>query len=125
MCLFLLIVRELGVAKLDFEGTLLRAVDCGLLALGETPKKAIYYHLKRKFQLKKEDIPEEPGEFARALNGIFGPGAEIIQEFILRELCDRLNLNFQEKKGFEFADYVKQAQESVIDKKQSLVKAEK
>lgn len=110
---------------MDFEETLLRAVDYGLLALGETPKKAIYYHLKRKFQLEKENIPEEPEEFARALNSIFGPGAEIIEEFIVKDLYGRLGLNFEEKRGFEFASYVKQAQESVIGEKQSLVKAEK
>jgi len=44
---------------LDFEGILLRAVDYDLLALGETSKKAIYCHLERKFQLEKENIPEE------------------------------------------------------------------
>lgn len=117
-------VREFGVAKLDFERTLLRAVDYGLLALGETPKKAIYYHLKRKFQLEKENIPEAPEEFARALNSIFGPGAEIIEELIVKDLYGRLELDFEEKMDFEFASYVRQAQESVIDKKQSLVKAE-
>jgi len=110
---------------LDFEETLLRAVDYGLLALGETPKKAIYYYLKRKFQLEKENIPEEPEEFARALNSIFGPGAEIIEEFIVKDLYGRLELNFEEKRDFEFASYVKQAQESANGKKQSLAKAEK
>lgn len=112
------------MAKSDFEETLLRAVDYGLLPLGETPRKAIYYHLKRRFQLEREDIPEEPEEFARALNSIFGPGAEIVEEFIVKDLYGRLELNF-EKRDFEFADYVKQAQESVSGKKQSLVKAEK
>lgn len=110
---------------MDFEETLLRAVDYGLLALGETPKKAIYYHLKRRFQLEREDIPEEPEEFARALNSIFGPGAEIVEEFIVKDLYGRLELNFEENRGFEFADYVKQAHESVSGKKQGLVKSRK
>lgn len=113
------------MAKSDFEETLLRAVNEGLLALGETPRKAIYYHLKRKFQLERENIPEDPEEFALALSSIFGPGAEIIEELIVKELYGKLNLNFEEKKGFEFVDYVRQSQESVSGKEQSLVKSRK
>lgn len=105
----------------NFEKTLLRAVDDGLLLLGETPRKAIYYHLNEKFQLERENIPEEIEEFARALNAIFGSGAEVIEKFIVKELYRGLKFNLEEKMNFEFADYVRKAEQTASDMKQRRV----
>lgn len=101
------------VIKSNFKKSLLRAVEEGLLALGETPREVIYFYLKTNFQLKREDIPKEIEKFDQALNGIFGPGAEIIEKFIIKGLYRRLNMNFKENEGFEFVDYVKQAELSL------------
>jgi len=106
------------VNGVNFEKTLLRAVDDGLLLLGETPRKAIYYHLDEKFQLERENIPEEIEKFARALNAIFGSGADVIEKFIVKELYRGLNFNFEEKMNFEFADYVRKAEQTASDVKQ-------
>jgi len=97
------------MGNLNFEKNLLEAVDHGLLSLGENPRKAIYFHLKRNFQLQRESIPKETDGFSQALNNIFGPGAKIIEKFILKELYQRLKLNFEEKESFTFADYVREA----------------
>jgi len=105
------------LGNLNFEKNLLEAVDYGLLSLGENPRKAIYFHLQRNFQLQRESIPKETNGFSRALNNIFGPGAEIIEKFILKELYQRLELNFEEKEGFTFADYVKEAKKLAGRKK--------
>ena len=102
----------------NFEKTLLRAVDDGLLLLGETPRKAIYYHLNENFQLERENIPQEIEKFARALNAIFGSGAGLIEKFIVKELYRGLKFNFEETENFEFANYVRQAEGSVSDMKQ-------
>jgi hypothetical protein len=109
------------VNGVNFENTLLRAVDDGLLLLGETPRKAIYYHLHEKFQLERENIPEEIEEFARALNAIFGSGAEVIEKFIVKELYRGLKFNLEEKMNFEFADYVRKAERTASDMKQRRV----
>lgn len=101
-------------AKSNFKKSLLRAVQEGLLALGESPREVIYYYLETKFQLKREDIPEEAEQFDRALTGIFGSGAELIERYIVEDLYQRLRLNFEEKKDFGFVDYVNQAQLSLI-----------
>ncbi|UCF58656.1 MAG: hypothetical protein JSV15_06240 [Candidatus Bathyarchaeota archaeon] len=103
---------------MNFEKTLLRAVDDGLLLLGETPRKAIYYHLGENLHLERENIPEEIEKFARALNAIFGSGAGLIEKFIVKELYRGLNFNFEEKMNFQFADYVRQAEQSASDVKQ-------
>ena len=42
--------------KLDFEKTLLEAVDHALLSLGESPRKAVYNHLDKSFRLQREEI---------------------------------------------------------------------
>jgi len=96
---------------MDFDETLLEAVDCALLAFGEEPRKIIYYRLNKNFQLQKEDIPEDTDKFSDALNTIFGPGAEVIEKLIIRNLYSKLNLNFEEKASFEIDDYINLARE--------------
>jgi len=97
--------------KLDFDQTLLEAVDCALLAFGEEPRKIIYYRLNNSFKLQKEDIPEDTDKFSDALNTIFGLGAEVIEKLIVRNLYSKLNLNFEGKASFEIDDYISLARE--------------
>jgi len=97
--------------KMDFDKTLLEAVDHALLSFGESPRKAIYYHLNKNFKLQREDIPEEADKFCSALNRLFGPGAEVIEKLIVKDLYQRLNLSYEEKASFEVADYIGLARE--------------
>jgi len=97
--------------KMDFEKTLLKAVDHALLSLGESPRRAIYYHLDKSFKLQREEIPEDTDEFSQALNSIFGPGAEVIKRIIVKNLYSKLNLDFEERTRFEFVDYISLARE--------------
>jgi len=97
--------------KLDFDKVLLEAVDYALLSFGESPRKAIYFHLNKSFKLQREEIPKDADEFSQALNNIFGPGAEVIEKLIVKNLYSKLNLNFEEKNRFEFVDYVGLARE--------------
>jgi len=103
--------RLFKMRKLDFDKTLLEAVDHALLAFGESPRKAIYYHLNKSFRLEREDIPEDTDRFSQALNTIFGPGAEVIEKLIVKNLYNKLNLNFEEKTRFEIVDYISLARE--------------
>jgi len=95
--------------KMDFDKTLLEAVDHALLAFGESPKEAIYYHLNKTFKLQREDIPEDTDRFSHALNMIFGPGAEVIEKLIVKNLYNRLNLDFEENASLEITDYISHA----------------
>jgi len=106
--------------KLDFDKTLLEAVDHALLAFGESPRKAIYYHLNKRFKLQREDIPEDTDEFSNALDTIFGPGAEVIEKLIVKNLYSRLNLNFDKKTCLEFVDYISLAREIAKREQQRL-----
>jgi len=113
------------MAKLDFEKKLLIAVDFGLLALGENNRTAIYYHLRKSFRLEREKIPNDPEKFSQALNSIFGPGAEVIEKFVIEDLYSKLGLNFEEETSFKFIDYVRRAQESLSSQAQSFVESVK
>ncbi len=109
------------MAKSDFEKKLLIAVDYGLLALGENNKTAIYYHLKKSFRLEREKIPNDPEKFSQALHNIFGPGAEVIEKFVIKDLYSRLGLNLEVETSSEFVDYVRRAQESLSSQTRSFV----
>ncbi len=112
--------------RMNFDKTLLEAVDHALLSFGESPSKAIYYHLDKRFKIQKEDIPEEADKFASALTAIFGSGATVIERLIIKDLYQRLNLNFEEKSSFEIADYISLAREvAKRDKQQELVRKER
>jgi len=106
--------------RVDFDKTLLEAVDHALLAFGESPRKAIYYHLDKSFKLQREDIPEDTDKFSHALNTIFGPGAEVIKKLIVKNLYSKLNLNFEEKGCFEIVDYISLAREIAKREQQRL-----
>ena len=110
--------------RLDFDKTLLEAVDHALLSLGESPRKAIYYHLDKSFKLHKEEIPVNTCEFSQALSTIFGPGAEVIKKIIVKNLYSKLNLDFEEKTCLEFVDYVSVARE-LAKREQQRLKVEK
>jgi len=106
--------------KLDFDKTLLEAVDHALLAFGESPRKAIYYHLDKRFKLQREDIPEDTEKFSQALSTIFGPGADVITKLIVKNLYSKLNMNFEDKAGFEIVDYISIAREVAKREQQRL-----
>jgi len=80
---------------------LLDAVDTGLLILGENSRKAIYFHLERTFKIKREEIGLRFKEFQEALQDVFGPGAEVINALIAKEL--QSTLTSEEKEHFEIA----------------------
>jgi len=94
----------------EFRRLLLEVVDEGLVAVvGKPPAQAIYYHLERDLHLRRRDIPRKPEAFAQGLERLFGLGAPVLLRAILRKLYRRMGLNFEEKEGYAFADYVQQA----------------
>lgn len=63
--------------KSEFDKLLLAAVDEGLSILGESSKKAIYFHLERNFGIKKDEIPSKVEVFSEALEQIFRAGRQL------------------------------------------------
>lgn len=96
----------------DFKELLLEAVDEGLSLLGESSKQAIYYHLERSFNIKKEEIPDRIMAFAQAIENIFGEGAHLIEILTMKKLSEKVgSLTVQD--GCErcgFIEYVAKAE---------------
>lgn len=102
--------------KRDFESLLLEAVDEGLSSLGESSKQAIYYHLEKSFNIKKQEIPTNVKVFAGALGKIFGPGADFIETLIVTRLDEKVEASAQWRlsKELKLADYVDKAKRNLL-----------
>src|SRR5208337_4939517 len=100
----------------DFNRILLSAVDEGLCLLGDSSKQAILFHLEDSFQLNEENIPSNLTEFKKALDSIFGPGADYLEKIIVKRLHEKLGLPFEEGKNADFLEYVETAKSRIIKK---------
>lgn len=94
--------------ELDFEKTLLDAVDWGLSTLGESSKSAVYFHLRETFNVRKEEIPRNVEAFADAMERIFGPGASFLELLIIRRLREKVQgaPRLPGSAGFTLAEFV-------------------
>jgi hypothetical protein len=94
--------------KSRFDKLLLEAVDEGLSSLGESSKQAIYFHLAKSFNVKRNAIPFEIVAFAEAIEKIFGLGANFLEVLIMKHLHGKIGVVFDwnESKKFVFAEYV-------------------
>jgi len=84
----------------EFRDLLLETVDEALLILGESARKAIYWHLERQYSLKRGEIADRLSDFVSALNSIFGRGSAVIQGLIVRRLYSKLGLEPPEEGDF-------------------------
>jgi hypothetical protein len=75
-----------------YSGLLSDAVDEGLSALGQAPKKAIYQVLKTDFSMRKTDIPMRFAEFSSILKENIGLGATPLLEFIVDRFSQGLHI---------------------------------
>ncbi|MEM1589421.1 MAG: hypothetical protein QXZ68_05670 [Candidatus Bathyarchaeia archaeon] len=102
------------MAKKTFDKLLLEAIDEAFSSLGESAKQSIYFHLKDKFKISREEIPNRIVEFAEGLEKIFGFGARFLEIMIMKKLYTRIGqpLEWNENKEFIFANYVEAARRS-------------
>lgn len=78
---------------------------------GEVVTQVIYGHLERKYNLKREEIPEKPEVFSNGLREIFGSGAITIEEIILKNLFSKLKLKYKEKERITFVEMLRRLSE--------------
>jgi hypothetical protein len=91
------------MSKPDFEKLLLEAVDEGLASLGESSKQAIYFHIEKSFNVKKKEIPYRIETFAKAVEKIFGLGANFLEMLIVKKLFEKIGEVFEWHESTEFA----------------------
>jgi len=97
-----------------FERSLLEAMDETLsLVLSERTKEAVYAHMERFCNLKRDEIPIKPDLLTTCLEKIFGRAATVIEKMVLRRFCSKLGIDFDEKKDWSFKDHVVFVERSV------------
>ena len=86
---------------------ILNAVDETLKAIfNKGGARVIYRYLSVECQLTKEEIPERPKIFSNSLKRLLGSAAPVIEKLIVKNLYDKLNLNFQETEDYMIANYI-------------------
>jgi hypothetical protein len=93
----------------EFSEILLRAIDSAFLTLGEFMVEPVYGRLKRSYQVKREEIPEKVPDFHRALQGILGAGAKVMERQIAEGLYGSLGLVFENHAAWTLVEYVNDA----------------
>jgi len=92
-----------------FKQYVLEAVDGALSVLGgESVTKAFYYHLERRTNLTRHEIPCKLEAFHEALSELFGDGSAILEGRICRNLYKALGLEYSLINGKTLTAYVKE-----------------
>jgi hypothetical protein len=107
--------------KPDFEKLLLEAVDEGLSSLGDSSKEAIYFHLDKSFNVKREQIPSKIETFTAAIENIFGMGANFLEIVIMKQLYRKVGgtLMCNETARLAFEEYVATAKRTFQEKRKT------
>jgi len=77
----------------------------------EAGAEVIYNFIENKYHLKREEIAERPEVFSAGLKRLLGSAAPVIEKAILENLYSKFQLEYVEKDGYEFSDYVKELRE--------------
>lgn len=70
----------------SFDDILCGAVMDGFLLLGGSVRQSICFYLEQSYGIKIDEIPRRTKDFASAIGALFGPGANILEDMILRHL---------------------------------------
>jgi hypothetical protein len=77
----------------------LQCFDAGLNSIGTAGRLAVYWYLAQKLDLKRDKIPDHPGEFSEALKSLFGQGGGILEKTIIRQLRQTFKVTLGESLG--------------------------
>jgi len=80
----------------------------------ETGAKVIYNYIENDCHLRLEEIVQKPEVFSNSLRKLLGSGALVIEKIILKNLYSKLGLKYEEKKGYEFSDYIRELRKSHV-----------
>lgn len=93
----------------EFDRVFLDVVDeVFWQVFGETVSDTILLHLERHNGLSREEIPHNVEEFSSGLSELLGSGAHILERLVIKLLYSRFQLEYEEKEGYGFSDYVKE-----------------
>jgi hypothetical protein len=121
------VVSQFELQKKTFDDLLLEAINEALSSLGETPKTAIYFHLEKTFNIKKQEIPHRIEDFTSALEEIFGLGAMHLEILFMKHLHAKIGGVYEwvEPKDFTFPTYVHMIKQNLVYKSENGKEMEK
>ena len=76
----------------NFEELVIYSIDQAFSILGERSKQSIYFLLESEFKLCRTNIPDRIGDFANAIEEIFGISALLIEIQVMKTLRQRVPL---------------------------------
>jgi hypothetical protein len=102
-----------------FHELLLEAVDSALSSLGASARQSIYFHLEKKFDITRDEIPDRVEDFDHGLERIFGAGTRFLEVLIMKRLYEEMSskgkiLKSYQGKEFKFVDYVKAVEQTYL-----------
>ena len=110
-------IEMLATRCREFDRLLQSAIDDALTSLGESVRQAIYFHIENKFNVPRNHVPENLGEFQLGLEKIFGAGAKFIEILIMKNLHAKIGLPLEiNNLELEFIAYVDAAEQSYLHK---------
>ena len=80
-------MANLVVPEMGLEKELTKCVEKSFDFLGDSGKKATYWHLKNEHSVLLEKICEDPSRLTDCLSKIFGPGGKTIELRLIKEIC--------------------------------------
>jgi len=88
---------------------LLEVVNEGIeQTFGESVAKTIFFHMETKCGVKRNDIIKKPEVFHDSLEKLLGPGASVVEQFILRNLQSRFEQNLSSIGSRPFVECVRE-----------------
>jgi len=107
-CAIRLNSKKADPSKADFESLLLEAVDSAFSMMGDSSKKALYFHLENSFGISRKEIPQNIEVFANMLEQVFGQRALLLEAQIMEILHSKVpRFKFSPKQGeLSFPDYL-------------------
>ncbi len=92
--------KSVATVKGTFNIVLLDAVDSAFSTIRGFNSEVLYSHLKSKFGINREAIPDDVVGFAAALEETFGVGALLIEIEIMKSLhCKLSHIRFSPKQN--------------------------
>ena len=120
-------VSQRGILNLTeraFQKLLLEAVDSTLSSLGDSARQSVYFHLEKKFDISRDEIPSRIEDFDHGLEQIFGVGTRFLEVLMMKKLYEEMGskgkiLQLDQRKEFKFVDYVRAAQLTYLQAKKT------
>ena len=99
-------------------------MDSALSSLGDSARQSVYFHLEKKFDITRDEIPGRVEDFDHGLERIFGTGTRFLEVLIMKKLYEEIGskgkiLKLDQRNEFRFVDYVRAAERTYLQAKET------